>query len=87
MEFKLHYLPEKPECTCEVLVFHRSKTTGHIFNIANVSYSSKFGVFNAYDHFTEEDADGCAEYSEDIAAWAYFDEVDEEALRCISERI
>ena len=85
MEIKLHYLPEKPYFSCQVLVFHRSKTTGNIYNVTNVNYSAKYGMFNAYDtQFTDELND---EYGDDICAWAFMDDVEPEVLRCLRDGI
>ena len=85
MEIKLHYLPEKPYFSCEVLVFHKSKFTGDIYNVANVSYSAQYGMFNAYDRqFTDELDD---EYGDDIVAWAYMDEINVEVNACLRDGI
>lgn len=79
MEIKLHYLPEKPDHSCDVLVFHRSETTGNIYYVASVMYSAKYGLFNEFDSKLEDEID--PEYSESIVAWAYMDEVNEEVLK------
>lgn len=78
MEIKLHYLPEKPDYSCNVLVFAVGNT--NVNYVANVGYSAKYGLFNFYDHFevaTETDE----EYQKGIVAWAYMDEVSEEVMK------
>ena len=75
MKINLHFLPEKPYGNCEVLVFHTNET-GEIIHATNVNYCAKFRLFNAYDWSEIDDAD--YEYQEDIVAWAYMSEVQEE---------
>lgn len=87
MEIKLHYLPDKPYYSCEVLAFHQHKTTGRIFNVANVPFSAKYGLFNCHDFFLADEAEANDDFNDGLVAWAYMDEVNEEVLRCVSERI
>ncbi len=78
MEIKLHYLPEKPDYSCNVLVFAVSST--NVNYVANVGYSAKYGLFNFYDYF-EVVKEGDEEYQKGIVAWADMDEVNKEVLK------
>ena len=80
MKIKLHYLPEKPEYSCTVLIFCKSSYRNEIIHISNVDYSEKYGLFNhndCMDVITEKDES----YQNGIVAWAYMDEVNEEVLK------
>lgn len=79
MEIKLHYLPEKPDHSCDVLVFHRNETTGDIYYVSSVMYSAKYGLFNEHDLQLEDELE--PDYSESVIAWAYMYEVNEEVLK------
>ena len=81
MEVVLHYPPEKPYLSCRVLVFHKH-TNGDIYNVSNVYYSAKNGLFNSYDHQIPDEGD--YEYQNDLVAWAYMDEINVEVLRCLN---
>lgn len=75
MKINLHFLPEKPYGSCEVLVFHTNEI-GEIIHATNVHYCAKFRLFNSYDWSEIDDAD--YEYQKGIVAWAYMDDVNEE---------
>lgn len=81
MEIKLHFPPEMPARSCEVVGFHYCIQTGHITTIISTSYSKKYNMFCMYDdapkEYYEEHAEGIKDYSESIIAWAYMDEVTE----------
>lgn len=79
MKIKLHYLPEKPDHSCDVLVFHRNEDTGNIYYVSSVMYSAKYGLFNEHDLELEDELN--PEYSESVVAWVYIDEVNEEVLK------
>ena len=68
MKINLHFLPEKPYESCEVLVFHTNEI-GEIIHATNVHYCAKFRLFI-------DDAD--YEYQKGIVAWAYMSDVQEE---------
>jgi len=78
MEIKLHYMPEKPDHSCKVLVFHRDETIGNIYYVSSVIYSAKYGLFNEHDEVLEDELK--PEYSESVIAWAYMDEVERGVL-------
>ena len=82
MEIKLHYPPEKPYTSCNVLVFHLNEF-GDIYCIQNVGYSAKYGLFNCHDFYDGEDVTDMEEYGDDLVAWAYMDEVTVEVNRCL----
>lgn len=79
MKIKLHYLPEKPDHSCDVLAFHRNEITGNIYYVTSTMYSAKYGLFNAYDVLLEDELD--PEFSESVVAWAYMNEVNKEVLK------
>jgi len=81
MEIKLHYLPEKPGHSCDVLAFHRSELKNSIYNVTNCEYSDKYGLFNCYDWMTDVDRLKKADiFGKTIIAWAYMDEVERGVL-------
>lgn len=75
MKINLHFLPEKPVTSCEVITFHVNKR-GDLYYVCNIHYSAKFGMFNTYEWSEIDDAD--YEYQKSIVAWAYMKDVEEE---------
>ena len=84
MEVVLHQLPEKPYHTCSVLVFHRNEF-GDIYNVQNVTYSAKYGLFNCHDFYLADEANDDTNYNEDIVCWCYMDEITVEVQRCLKD--
>ena len=75
MKINLHFLPEKPVTSCDVVVFHTNRD-GKLISIIDTHYSAKFGMFNTYEWSEIDDAD--YEYQKGIVAWAYMKDVEEE---------
>ena len=75
MKINLHFLPEKPVTSCEVITFHVNER-GDLYHVCNIHYSAKFGMFNTYEWSEIDDAD--YEYQKSIVAWAYMKDVEEE---------
>lgn len=75
MKINLHFLPEKPVTSCEVIIFHVNER-GDLYYVCDTHYSAKFGMFNTYEWSEIDDAD--YEYQKGIVAWAYMKDVEEE---------
>lgn len=75
MELHLHFLPEKPVTSCDVITFHVNER-GDIYYVGDTHYSAKFGMFNT--HEWSEITEDHYIYQTDIVAWAYMSEVQEE---------
>ena len=79
MEIKLHFLPEVPNESCEVVGFHYNIQTGNIYAVMNTSYSTKYKMFCAFDGMSEElfeeRKESLQTYSDGIIAWAYMSDV------------
>lgn len=75
MELHLHYLPEKPVTSCDVITFHVNKW-GKLYYVGDNHYSEKFGMFNTYEW--SEITEAHYNYQTDIVAWAYLNEAQEE---------
>lgn len=79
MKINLHFPPEMPARSCEVLGFHYNVQTGHIYTAMSCEYSAAYGLFNCFDeishdNFTKREED-MKKYTASIIAWAYMDEV------------
>ena len=79
MEINLHFLPEVPNESCDVVGFHYNIQTGDIYLVMSTSYSTKYKMFCAYDGMSEktfeERKENIQSYSDGIIAWAYMSEV------------
>lgn len=84
MEIKLHFTPEMPTRSADVLAFHYSVVTGHIYNIMSCTYSIVYELFNCHDDITaekfEELKEGMQKYTDSVLCWAYMDEITEEVF-------
>lgn len=80
MEIKLHFLPEVPQDSCEVVVFFAME--GKLYHVINIHYSAKYKRFGCHDYMTEDAVAARKEsndkYMENMLCWAYFDEMDSE---------
>ena len=65
---------ELPERSCDVVVFELMGS--HYYNITDVRYSDKHKAFNCGDETPEEVASKRRDTWEDVAYWAYMDDVD-----------
>ena len=76
MEIKLHFMPEKPNESCEVIVFEAGND-GNLSFVTGTGYSTYWDSFYARDN-----SDSLSRYAKEsnkrIIAWAYFNEVSEE---------
>ena len=77
MEIKLHFLPELPPKSCEVITWHINPTTGNLYTVMNAEYSARYEMFNCCDFFSEEKAGASIPYNKNIVAWSYMDEAKE----------
>lgn len=78
MNLTLHFLPEKPERSCEVITYHLNPYTGNLYAVMNCGYSKRHDLFNCCDFFSEENAELSIPYNKNIVAWSYLDEADGE---------
>ena len=77
MEIKLHFLPELPPKSCEVITWHINPTTGNLYTVMNAEYSARYELFNCYDFFPEEKVDISRPFNRNMVAWSYMDEAKE----------
>lgn len=79
MKINLHFPPEMPTRSGDVLTFHYNVFTGHIYCAINSEYSIIYNRFNCYDEMSadlyEERKPGIEKFNESVIAWAYMDEV------------
>jgi hypothetical protein len=65
---------ELPERSCKVIAAYFDNMIG-IYRISNINYSDRYKLFNCRDDFCEADVEIYCHFSNDVAYWAYFDEV------------
>ena len=75
MKINLHFLPEKPVTSCDVVVFH-TNMDGKLISVIDTHYCAKYAMFNCHE-FSEID-DSYYAFQDGIVAWAYMNEVQEE---------
>jgi hypothetical protein len=65
---------ELPERSCKVVAVYFGNMIG-IYRISSIDYSDRYKLFNCRDDFCEEDIKTFSCFSNDVAYWAYFDEI------------
>ena len=75
MRIDLHFLPERPEHSANVIIFCANKK-GELYNIMDTTYSTYWGRF-----FMRDDSEVMTKLAIDankgITAWAYLDDAKE----------